>query len=70
MIGSGVFLLPAALAAFGGISMVGWLITATGAIVVALMLSRLSRLVTKVGGPYAYAQRGFGDFVGFLVAWG
>jgi APA family basic amino acid/polyamine antiporter len=70
MVGSGVFLLPAALAAFGGISMVGWLFSATGAILVALTLSRLSRLVTKVGGPYAYAQRGFGDFVGFLVAWG
>jgi APA family basic amino acid/polyamine antiporter len=70
MIGSGVFLLPAALASFGGISIVGWLFTSTGAIVVALMFSRLSRLVTKVGGPYAYAQRGYGDLVGFLVGWG
>jgi APA family basic amino acid/polyamine antiporter len=70
MIGSGVFLLPAALAAFGGISMVGWIFTSTGAVLLALTLSRLSRLITKAGGPYAYARRGFGDFVGFLVAWG
>ena len=70
MIGSGVFLLPAALAAFGGISMVGWIFTSTGAILVALTLSRLSRLITKAGGPYAYARRGFGEFVGFAVACG
>ena len=30
MIGSGVFLLPVALAAFGGISLVGWVFTAAG----------------------------------------
>jgi APA family basic amino acid/polyamine antiporter len=70
MIGSGVFLLPASLAAFGGISIVGWLFSATGALIVALMFSRLSRLMTKAGGPYGYAQRGFGDFIGFLVGWG
>ena len=32
MIGSGIFLLPASLALYGGISILGWLITATGAI--------------------------------------
>jgi len=31
MIGSGIFLLPASLAAFGGISIVGWVFTAVGA---------------------------------------
>ncbi len=70
MIGSGVFLLPASLALYGGISVVGWLVTATGALVLALVFARLSRAVPKVGGPYAYTRRGFGDFAGFLVAWG
>ena len=28
MIGSGIFLLPAALASFGGISVIGWLLSA------------------------------------------
>ena len=71
MIGSGVFLLPAALAAYGPISIAGWLITSAGAIVLALIFGRLARLVpTKTGGPYAYSREGFGDFAGFLIAWG
>ena len=70
MIGSGVFLLPATLAAYGGISIVGWLITSVGAIMLALVFARLSGMVPKAGGPYVYTRRGFGDFAGFLVAWG
>jgi APA family basic amino acid/polyamine antiporter len=27
-------------------------------------------LITKSGGPYTYSREGFGDFAGFLVAWG
>jgi len=70
MIGSGVFLLPASLASFGGISVVGWLFTAVGAFLLALVFSRLSRAYPKTGGPYAYSRRAFGDFVGFQTAWG
>ena len=70
MIGSGIFLLPAALALYGGISIFGWLFTTAGAIVLAIVFSRLRRLMPKVGGPYAYTRQGFGDFAGFLVAWG
>jgi len=70
MIGSGVFLLPASLAGYGGISVFGWLISAVGATLLALVFARLSRRVPKAGGPYAYTRRGFGDFAGFLVAWG
>lgn len=70
MIGSGVFLLPAALAAYGGVSLVGWLVTAAGALALALVFSRLTRALPKVGGPYAYSRLAFGDFMGFLVAWG
>ncbi len=70
MIGSGIFLLPAALAAYGPISIAGWLLTSTGAIVLALIFGRLARLVPKTGGPYAYSREGFGDFAGFLIAWG
>ena len=51
MIGSGVFLLPAALAAYGPISIAGWVITSTGAIVLALIFGRLARIVPKTGGP-------------------
>jgi len=70
MIGSGVFLLPAALGSFGGISLLGWGITCVGAILLALVFARLSRLVPRAGGPYAFSRAGFGDFAGFLVGWG
>ncbi|WP_281972892.1 amino acid permease [Ruegeria faecimaris] len=70
MIGSGIFLLPSSLAVFGPISMAGWVLTAGGAIVLALIFGRLARLSSNTGGPYAYAREGFGDFAGFLIAWG
>ena len=70
MIGSGVFLLPASLAAYGGISILGWLFTATGAMLLALVFAHLGRTVPRAGGVYAYTRIGFGDFAGFLVAWG
>ena len=69
MIGSGVFLLPASLAPFGGISIVGWLVSTAGALCLALVFARLGAAIPKIGGPYAYARAGFGDFGGFLVAW-
>jgi basic amino acid/polyamine antiporter, APA family len=69
MIGSGVFLLPASLAAFGGISIVAWLFTATGAFLLALVFARLGRVQPRTGGPYAYTRHAFGDFVGFQTAW-
>jgi APA family basic amino acid/polyamine antiporter len=71
MIGSGVFLLPASLAATAGpISILGWLFTGAGAILLALVFANLGRALPRTGGPYAYAKRAFGDFVGFQTAWG
>ncbi len=71
MIGSGVFLMPAALAAYGGISLFGWFFSAIGAFLLAKVFSNLSSLMPQAdGGPYAYSRKGFGDFAGFLVAWG
>src|SRR4051794_41553444 len=70
MIGSGVFALPASRAPFGGIALGGWLVTSAGSIALALVFGRLARLVPETGGPYAYTRAGFGDFAGFLVAWG
>ncbi|MES1221384.1 MAG: amino acid permease, partial [Bacteroidota bacterium] len=71
MIGAGIYLMPSTLAAYGGISLLGWLFSATGAFLIAAVFSRLSKLLPGVnGGPYAYTRKGFGDFMGFLVAWG
>jgi APA family basic amino acid/polyamine antiporter len=70
MIGSGVFLLPAALAPYGAISVLGWLASAAGAICLALVFARLSGYRPATGGPYAYTRQAYGDLAGFLVAWG
>ena len=70
MIGSGVFLLPASLAAFGGLSLAGWVVSAAGATCLALVFAHLARLVPAAGGPYAYTRMAFGDVPAFLVAWG
>lgn len=69
MIGSGVFMLPAALAKFGTISILAWILTAIGSIFLALVFSRLSQLLPKTGGPYAYCHEAYGDFVGFQLAY-
>ncbi|HEX6323241.1 MAG TPA: amino acid permease [Vicinamibacterales bacterium] len=70
MIGSGVFLLPASLAAFQGLGLAAWLVTAGGAACLALVFARLARLNPAAGGLYAYTREGFGDLPAFLVAWG
>ncbi len=71
MIGAGIFLMPSALAAYGGISILGWIFSSIGALILAKIFSRLSKLVkNSTGGPYAFSREGFGDFLGFLVAWG
>lgn len=69
MIGSGVFLLPAALAGYGRLALVGWGLSALGSMVLAIMFARLSGVLPAAGGPYAYTRLAFGDFAGFLTAW-
>jgi len=70
MIGSGVFLLPASLAPFGGLGLGGWLISTAGAVLLALVFARLARFNPAAGGPYAFTREAYGDLAGFLVAWG
>lgn len=69
MIGSGVFLLPASLASFGSITVFSWIFTAVGAMLLAMVFAKLSTLFPKTGGPYIYCKEGFGDFIGFQVAY-
>lgn len=70
VIGSSIFLLPSVLAPFGGLAIVSWLITSAGALLLALVFARLAAHVPRAGGPYAYTRLAFGDFMGFLIAWG
>jgi basic amino acid/polyamine antiporter, APA family len=70
MIGSGIFTLPSTLAKFGGISLLGWVIAAIGAWVLAHLMSALSKVIPETGGSYAYTKAAFGELAGFIVAWG
>jgi len=71
MIGAGVFLMPAAMASFGSVGLLGWVFSAIGSFFLAKVFANLSKLLPNAtGGPYAYSQSGLGDFAGFLMAWG
>ena len=69
MVGSGIFLLPSVLAPFGTLSFLGWVVTAGGSILIALVFARLSSRITKSGSVYVYSRDAFGDLPGFLIAW-
>jgi len=69
MIGSGIFILPASLASLGTISILSWICTGIGAIFLALVFARLGKQYPKTGGPYVYCKKGFGNYIGFQVAY-
>ena len=72
MMGSGVFMLPANLAAIGGVAVFGWIVTCIGAIALALTFAKLSSIDPAAGGPYAYTRQAFGDYMGYqtnLIYW-
>jgi APA family basic amino acid/polyamine antiporter len=71
MVGSGIFLLPAALAGEAGpVSIFAMVFTGIGAMLLAGVFAGLGKAYPRTGGPYAYVQKAFGDFAGFLTAWG
>ncbi|MCI0673618.1 MAG: amino acid permease, partial [Myxococcaceae bacterium] len=70
MIGSGVFMLPASLAPHGWNSVLGWLFTAGGGLLLAFVFASLARALPQAGGPFAYTRLAFGDGPAFLMAWG
>ena len=58
MIGAGIFLMPATLASFGGISLIGWVSAAIGAFLISKVFAHLSIIMPAAsGGPYAYSQK-------------
>jgi APA family basic amino acid/polyamine antiporter len=69
IIGSGLFLLPAALAPYGGASSLGWVWSFAGAMLLAVVFARLAARFPRAGGPYAYTRLAFGEMAGFLMAW-
>lgn len=67
IIGSGIFMLPVALAPLGANALIAWLISGVGVICIAYGLGRLSML--SGGGIQANVEKEFGPTAGFLVAW-
>ncbi|HTK97970.1 MAG TPA: amino acid permease [Pseudomonadales bacterium] len=70
MVGSGFYLSPSAVAPYGLLAIVMWIVMGAGAICLGLAFARLARIAPATGGPYAYTRMGYGDFAGFLIAWG
>lgn len=70
MVGSGFYLSPAAVAPYGNLAIVAWVVMGLGAACLGLTFAKLARLAPATGGPYAYTRMAYGDFAGFLIAWG
>jgi len=70
MVGSGFYLSPSAVAPYGVLAILMWIVMAIGAICLGLVFARMARMAPATGGPYAYTRMAFGDFMGFLIAWG
>ncbi|HEX6741316.1 MAG TPA: APC family permease [Sphingomicrobium sp.] len=67
VVGSGIFLLPASLAPFGGSIPFGWLISGIGVMALAYCASRI--VSPDGGGLQAYVENELGPAPGFLVTW-
>jgi APA family basic amino acid/polyamine antiporter len=70
MIGNGIFMLPAILAPYGSMSLLGWIFAGGGTLFIAFVFSSLAKKIPRTGGPYAYTQEAFGNLPGFLIGWG
>lgn len=71
MIGSGIFTAPQSLAQAANplTTILAWIITGIGSLLLALSFANLGSKYPETGGPIVYTQKAFGEFTGFLVAW-
>ncbi|WP_122664744.1 putrescine-ornithine antiporter [Pseudomonas viridiflava] len=67
MLGSGIVLLPSKLAEVGAISILSWLVTATGSLALAYAFARCGMLSRKTGGMGGYAEYTFGKAGNYLT---
>lgn len=70
-IGSGIFTAPQNLAQSStpAVSIIAWIITALGSIMIALSFSNMAVKIPETGGCVEYTRAAFGEFAAFLVAW-
>jgi APA family basic amino acid/polyamine antiporter len=69
MIGSGIFMMPAALAPFGWTGTVAWLVSIAGALCIAFTMARLAQIMPKASGAVAITGAVLGELPGVLVGW-
>jgi basic amino acid/polyamine antiporter, APA family len=70
IVGSGIFLLPAALQRRAGShSPLAWLVVGSLCTLIALCFAEAASRTDRSGGPYRYAVEAFGPLVGFAVGW-
>lgn len=70
VVGSGIYLLPAAAAALlGGASVWAVLLAGVAAALLVLCFAEASSYFDQPGGAYLYTREAFGPFVGFEVGW-
>lgn len=68
MVGSGIFVLPAVIAAtLGAAAIIAYVICAIAAGLIALVFAEAGSRVSAPGGTYAYIETAFGPFPGFLA---
>lgn len=68
-IGTGIFLLPAALAPYGANAVAGWLVTIAGCLCLAQVFAALARALPEANGPYDYIRPALGAPAAFFVMW-
>jgi arginine:agmatine antiporter len=66
MIGSGIYLLPASLGAFGSVSILGWVLAVAGAAALGGVFSFLAILRPRASGLFSYIREALGPGVGFV----
>ncbi|MGB6035349.1 MAG: APC family permease [Cryomorphaceae bacterium] len=70
IIGSGIFVLPAIVAAaLGAASILAYALCIVLITLLMLCIAEVGSKITDTGGPYIYIEKTFGKFAGFLTVW-
>ena len=70
VIGSGIFVLPAIIGmAMGAFGIFGYIFCSIMMAAIMLCYAEVGSKITTSGGSYAYVERAFGNFPGFIINW-
>ena len=70
IIGADIYITPALVAGMmGPAGVFVWIVAGIFAVVIALVFSYTSYYVPRVGGPFAFVSKAFGNFYGFVTGW-